>query len=296
MKNPKARIAKAAKHKHEIEALKRERKQYRRGLEKEWKFGTAALVVGLKYNASQDKFFARIAYSKKSTRGAKFEEDVLVPPHWIQWYKYKSDVIQHVINMGQTDKGFIIVPPGMDIHVQNRAISQLKYIPASIRRQPIPNEDKEKGNSIVRGKQLRKRRAADDMIETPVPPHWLVKFAGETKALRVNDDFVSAFNPDFLNEVKRMKSGGFVDIPVGDFKLSNLEEHPKLVVANAPVLHYRQSDGQDLCVSKSLASVLHALQFESAASQVNEFGEKMGGAVNVIRKSATMLKKSSHIG
>ena len=74
-----------------------------------------------------------------------------------------------------------------------------------------------------------------------------------------------------------MKSGGFVDIPVGDFKLSNLDEHPNLVVANTPMVHFRQSDGEDMCVSKSLASVLHALQFERAASQVNEFGEQMVG-------------------
>jgi hypothetical protein len=90
--------------------------------------------------------------------------------------------------------------------------------------------------------------------------------------------------------VKHLKSGGFVDIPVGDFKLSNLDEHPRLIVANAPVLHYRQSDGQDLCVSKLLASVLHALQFESAASQVNKFGEQMGGAVSVIKNIGNYAK------
>jgi uridine kinase len=45
----------------------------------------------------------------------------------------------------------------------------------------------------------------------------LVHFSGESKALRVNDDFLSAFSQDFLNEVKHLKSGGFVDIPVGDF-------------------------------------------------------------------------------
>ena len=65
-----------------------------------------------------------------------------------------------------------------------------------------------------------------------------------------------------------MKSDGFVDIPVGIF-LSNLHEYPNLIAPNAPVVHFGQSDGQDLCVSKLLASVLHALQFESAATAVN---------------------------
>ena len=82
-----------------------------------------------------------------------------------------------------------------------------------------------------------------------------------------------------------MKLGGFIDIPVGNFKLSNLLEHPNLVVPNAPVVHFRQSDGQDLWfVLKSLTSVLHALQYESAATAVNDNGEKIGGTVNVIKK------------
>ena len=125
---------------------------------------------------------------------------------------------------------------------------------------------------------------------------WLIKYSGESKALRVNDDFLSAFSQDFLNEVKRLKLGGFVDIPVGNFKLSNLHEYPNLIVHNAPVVHFRQSDGRDLCVSKSLASVLHALQFESAATAVKEFGEQIGGTVNVVKKIATMPNPSSPIG
>ena len=112
----------------------------------------------------------------------------------------------------------------------------------------------------------------------------MIKYSGESKALRVNDDFLSAFSQDFLNEVKRLKSDGFVDIHVGNFKLSNLQEYPNLIVPNAPMVHFRQSDGQDLCVSKSLASVLHALQFESAASAVNDYGEEIGGTINVVKK------------
>ena len=32
--------------------------------------------------------------------------------------------------------------------------------------------------------------SSQNVIETPVPHHWVVKFAGETKGLRVNDDFL----------------------------------------------------------------------------------------------------------
>ena len=82
-----------------------------------------------------------------------------------------------------------------------------------------------------------------------------------------------------------------MDIPVGDFKLSNLHEYPNLIVPNAPVVHFRQSDGQDLCVSKSLASVLHALQYESAATAVNDYGEEIRGTINVIKKIGNYAKQ-----
>ena len=56
---------------------------------------------------------------------------------------------------------------------------------------------------------------------------------------------------------------GFVDIPVGDYKLSHLSEHPNLHVHGAPRVRFSQTDGQDLCVSKSLASALDALAWFS---------------------------------
>ena len=48
MKNSKVKVAKASLQTQEIERLKRERKQYRRAVGKEFKFGISAMVVGLK--------------------------------------------------------------------------------------------------------------------------------------------------------------------------------------------------------------------------------------------------------
>ncbi len=63
-----------------------------------------------------------------------------------------------------------------------------------------------------------------------------------------------------------------VDIPVGDFKVSCLSEHPSLHIHGAPKVNFPQSDGQDLCVSKLLASALYALDFHKEASKINAFG------------------------
>ena len=66
----------------------------------------------------------------------------------------------------------------------------------------------------------------------------------------------------YINELKRVKRG-FVDIPVGDYKVSHLSEHPNLHVHGAPRVRFPQTDRQDLCVSKSLASALDALRFRT---------------------------------
>ena len=43
-------------------------------------------------------------------------------------------------------------------------------------------------------------------------------------------------------------------IPVGDYKPSRLAEHPNLKIIGGPTVNLVQSEGKDLCVSKSLAS------------------------------------------
>ena len=53
-----------------------------------------------------------------------------------------------------------------------------------------------------------------------------------------------------------------MDIQVGNFKVSHLHEHQNLLIpAEAPRVHYYQSEGEDLCVLKSLASALNTIGF-----------------------------------
>ncbi|KAI2502762.1 hypothetical protein MHU86_11666 [Fragilaria crotonensis] len=123
------------------------------------------------------------------------------------------------------------------------------------------------------------------MKQIQAPGYWEVIFHGETQPIRTDEDFVKQFKTGFLEEVKRMRCG-FVDIPVGDFKESHLHEYPKLQVPEAPQVHFVQSEGEDLCVSKSLASALYAIGFDNAAKSINHFGEShlRGGTVDAIRK------------
>jgi hypothetical protein len=64
-----------------------------------------------------------------------------------------------------------------------------------------------------------------------------------------------------------------MDIPVGEYKVSQLHKYPHLRVLGAPTLKYIQCGGKDLCASKSLASALHRLGFLREAAIINDFGE-----------------------
>ena len=104
--------------------------------------------------------------------------------------------------------------------------------------------------------------------------------------MRTDECYVKAnFGDAYIQELQRMKRG-FVDIPVGDYKQSHLAQHPHLQIHGASKVHFPQTDGQDLCLSKSLASALHALGFEQEASQIDAYGlsELQGGAVDTFVK------------
>ena len=87
------------------------------------------------------------------------------------------------------------------------------------------------------------------------------------------------FGDAFTNELK-CSVRGYVDVPVGDCKPSHLHLYPHLEVPGAPPIRYKQKDGKDLCVSKSLASALHPLGFEKEAEEIDFYGEEiLKGAV-----------------
>jgi hypothetical protein len=56
------------------------------------------------------------------------------------------------------------------------------------------------------------------------------------------------------------------------------------MVPEAPPVRFVQSEGEDLCVSKSLAGALFAIGFEGAAEAINHYGERQlrGGTVDAI--------------
>ena len=125
---------------------------------------------------------------------------------------------------------------------------------------------------------------------------WKGRMENQKETTLEEDFVVMAFGEAFVSELKM--SGdlrGYVDVPVGDYKPSHLHEHPNLHCLGAPAVHFNQTDGKDLCVSKALASALYSIGFHEEASAIDSFGEEiMKGAVvdaleNVKRHARAIL-------
>ena len=119
----------------------------------------------------------------------------------------------------------------------------------------------------------------------PIAAKWTGRMENGRETTLEEDFVVNAIGNTFVQELK-MSRGGFVDVPVGDYKPSHLHEHPNLKVIGAPNVKFNPSDGKDLCVSESLASALYAIGFTDKAIAIDLFGEEImkGAVVNALEK------------
>lgn len=76
-----------------------------------------------------------------------------------------------------------------------------------------------------------------------------------------------------------------MDIPVGDYRKSTLHLYPSLCLNFAPIVYYTQTEGMDLCVSKSFASALHNIGLEKEAKELDTYAEHMqvGGKADTLK-------------
>jgi hypothetical protein len=68
---------------------------------------------------------------------------------------------------------------------------------------------------------------------------------------------------------------GYGDIPVGDYKPSRLRKHLHRCVVWACDIKFKQSEGNDLCVTKSLASAYYAMGWRHQAYNIDAFGKEI---------------------
>jgi hypothetical protein len=148
--------------------------------------------------------------------------------------------------------------------------------------------------NVIDAKEMEKKQMEEEdaiwsknIIRKAVPmaAKWSGRMENGKETILEEDFVVMAFGDAYVKELK-MSPGGWVDVPVGDYKPSHLHEHPNLKVIGAPKVNFNQSDGKDLCVSKSFASALYAIGFAKEAVEIDLFGEEImkGAVVNALDK------------
>lgn len=303
-----------------LKAMKKERRHFRKQFQVNYKLGNPAAVHGLKYDRDTNTFTARCVYktpNKESGDMEEIEEEMEVSEEWLKLAGFADGIVQHVINMN-SGTGFIPVPEGKEILMNTRKVVRVKYVPPTSRwlvdtqavrdkakklraeesegmLKEIASESGKQGfvKNLTRNKHGSSeiesfKKVVDDvpMKEVISDGYWQVVFSDNSTPMRTDESFVKEnFREAYIQEMKRVKRG-FVDIPVGDYKASHLAEHPNLHIHGAPKVNFPQTDGQDLCVSKSLASALYAIGFQKEAHQIDEYGlsELQGGAVDSFAK------------
>ena len=102
---------------------------------------------------------------------------------------------------------------------------------------------------------------------------------------------LESFDPVFLSKHHKK----FVDVPVGDCKVSHLHMYPHLQRSSleAPTIKFVQSNEEDLCVSNSLASALFNIGFRKQAEEIVKFGQRevAGGTVDALEKVVNFASK-----
>ena len=294
-----------------IQALKKERRQARARFEREYKFSKPAWVKGIRYNQDKDQFTARIVFYVWSDEEQSYSEEMEYMPIEEQWFadnEFDEEMVKHIINL-ENDDGYVSVPMDLKpVRINKHAVCRVKYVPSVVREYIDISKIEHVETEIIlkertRSKAKKNETAATDLEEDdkksdeereeiaiptrkiPTNAHWIGKLAnGETTA--VTEEFVTNnFGEAYTLEMK-LNIRGYVDVPVGDFKVSHLHEHPHLRIIGAPTVAYVQSEGMDLCVPKALASVLHWLGFCDEATKINDYGEQTmsGGTLNAMDK------------
>ena len=295
-----------------IQAVKKERRQARTRFEREYKFSKPALVRGIRYNKDKDQFTARVVFHVWSAEDQVPKEEIEYMQIEEQWFTdndFDEEMVKHIIDF-ENDDGFVSVPTDLKpVMVNQHAISRVKYVPPGVREIiDVSKINRVKSEEILKERTRSKSRkdapastdsfAKDDKngdeeneeiaIPTrkiPTNAHWIGKLAnGETTP--VTEEFVTnVFGEAYTAEMK-LNIRGYVDVPVGDFKISHLHKHPNLRIIGAPTVAFVQSEGMDLCVPKALASVLHWLGFCEEAKKINAYGEQTmyGGTLNAMDK------------
>jgi hypothetical protein len=170
----------------------------------------------------------------------------------------------------------MFVPDSKRHIIDVKAVQQDTIARLPEKRNRAPSASQENRNEVKKGPPRK---------EMKVPAHYRVQHSDGSVVSRDEKYVAELFPEKYLMELRDLASK-FVDIPVGDYKVSNLHHHLHLRKNGAPLIRFVQEKDQDLCVSNSLASVVDNLGFHEAATLIVAFGKRVlaGGSVDAIDK------------
>jgi hypothetical protein len=276
--------------------MKKERILYRRRLKAEYLCSVPAALESVKYRRDFDQFVGLMVFMRPDPLNpGKFVKEYLKERINEEWVRsaYSPEMVDHIINLDSAC-GFARVPPTSEpVRVHNKTIDRVRYRPpftVFVPDTPITpetiREDKQSLRTRHQKTQERMKRSEPLKKEINVPGSWVARVGGMHLECDVEESLlVEKFGKVYVDEVKKLYRG-FVDVPVGEQKESRLHQYPNLRVSGAPSIRFIQSEGRDLCVSKSLASALFAIGFVKEAEIIDEFGEKnlAGNVVDAFQK------------
>jgi hypothetical protein len=118
------------------------------------------MVHGLKYGPWEDTISAQLVYTVKS-KGGKLKhkkEIIAVSKDWIKDADYAEGVIQHVLNLGNTDE-FIPVPSGESILIHTERVHKLRNIHPHTQWVPDPHHKRLRIINDSPGKRMKQIQA-----------------------------------------------------------------------------------------------------------------------------------------
>jgi len=276
-----------------------------RKLKAEYKASNPAWVIGLKL-MDNGLFKALVEYPIASTShesGVRLKKEMVdVTEDWII-KEYGGDMpnyVQVVRDRRRLEGNFFPIPA----HLQDRQIlveskiRGVRYVPErsidTVDRKAL-NEERatvlkeadstvaslkttQESRDLVRGNALREHKSrGKPVLRKKIGGYFVVDYGTGHKNIRKpEDELIEILGKTFVDEVKLCRNK-MCNVPVGDSRESTLHLHPKLVVEGAPIIHYRQSANELLCVHKSLASVLHNLGWIREAAYLATEGRKISG-------------------
>lgn len=246
-----------------------------------------------------------------------YGEFIEVEKEWVE-NCFSNEFIETVKKTEIHGNGAVTVPNHVEFRIQNSPIKRIRYIKPhekvvvdidkyrKERHYRKRMKEKKKMEKIMQSKKdgiknLRPRQnkkvmklieSSDESEEEEDLPTktvvieeaWKAKLSNHKEVHVTEEELRTNFGDTYVDMVKTMKQT-YVDIPVGDYKKSTLHLYPSLRLSTAPIIQYTQSEGMDLCVSKSLASVLHSIGLIKEAKEVDQYAEhfQIGGKAETLK-------------